>query len=405
MLLQDKNNWLKSAFIYFIIAAILGVFLRFAFVIEMPLWFKYKNIQHAHSHAAMMGWLSAGFYIFICHYFKLERKAYQTVFWLSQASVLGMLLSFPVQGYGFFSILFSSAYLILSYVFIFLVLKDIRTRAAQSLSVSTRFLKASMWFMGISSLGIWAMAVIMAKSLQGTAWYYASVQFFLHFQFNGWFVFALLALFFKVLEKQNVSFPTLAVQRFYWLLLVSCFLTYALSVTWSTPKQALFWVNSIGVLLQVTALFYFLTLLKLAAAEARKQFSKLHFSLWGIAFFCLSFKILIQTLVAIPYLATVSYTIRNFVIGFIHLLMLGALSTFIFGLMDYMKFRLSKTGLNVFLAGFVLSELFLFGQGVLLWAGQGFIPQYYLLLALSSTLLPVGVILLFPVLKDRKKIN
>ena len=393
MQMQEKTNQLNSALIFFFIAAVLGVLMRFAFVVEMPDWFKYKNVQHAHSHVAMMGWLSAAFYFFICKYFQLNRAIYKYVFWALQATVLGMLISFPIQGYAFFSILFSSLYMILSYVFIGLVWRDIKRNESLQGLVSIRFLKTSLLFMGLSTIGIWAMGPIMASGLRGSAWYFSAVQFFLHFQFNGWFIFALLALMFKTFEDKSIVFIPAQVNRFYLFLYISCILTYALSVTWSIPGQFLFWVNSVGVLLQGIALIYFMMILKSINSQAKEKLSKQHFRLWGIAFFCLGFKILIQTLVAVPHLATVSYTIRNFVIGFIHLLMLGALSTFLFGLMNYAKLKTDRIGINIFLLGILLTEVLLFGQGVLLWGRLGFIPNYHLILASASTLLPIGILL------------
>jgi hypothetical protein len=342
----------------------------------------------------MMGWLSAAFFVFICKYFQLHRPIYSYLFWALQASILGMLISFPIAGYAFFSILFSSAHMIFSYAFIYAVWQDLPQKNTSAGKHSTRFLKTALFFLGLSTIGIWALPPIMATGLRGTAWYYSAVQFFLHFQFNGWFIFALLALMFKVFEIQHIRFATKTIDRFYWLLLISCLLTYALSVTWSTPDQMLFWVNSIGVLLQGVALIYFLIILRSVKTESVEKLSKPHFSLWGIAFFCLSFKILIQTLVAVPYLATISYTIHNFVIGFIHLLMLGALSTFLFGLMNYAKFNVHQLGVRIFLLGILLTELLLFGQGVLIWAGLSFIPYYHLILAIASLLLPLGLVML-----------
>jgi hypothetical protein len=391
---KEKTSRLASALGFFFLAALLGLSLRVAFVVEMPEWFKYKNIQHAHSHLAIMGWLSACFYFFICRYFQLERPVYRFLFWASQATVLGMLFSFPIQGYAFFSILLSAVYMVLSYWFIAAVLKDIRARQDLKKATSIRFLKSSLFFLALSTIGIWAMGPIMASGLRATAWYYGAVQFFLHFQFNGWFVFALLALMFKVFEDHHVFVNLKNNNSFHLFLTISCFLTYALSVTWSTPDNLLFWANSIGVLLQAVALFYFWQIIKAAATDARKSFQEWHYWLWGIAFCCLGFKIFIQTLVAIPTLAVISYTIRNFVIGFIHLLMLGAFSTFIFGLMRYSNFKTGKSGLIIFLLGILLTEILLFGQGVLIWAGFSFIPNYYILLASLSGLLPLGVLLI-----------
>ncbi|MEZ4987274.1 MAG: hypothetical protein R2795_19895 [Saprospiraceae bacterium] len=48
-----------------------------------------------------------------------------------------------------------------------------------------------------------------------------------------------------------------------------------------------------------------------------------------ISFATFATKVLMQTLVVVPFVAEAAYTIRNYVIGFIHLLLLGAVSGFL----------------------------------------------------------------------------
>ncbi len=384
--------YVKVVLLNFFIAALLGAGLRLAFVIELPL--KYKNVLHAHSHIAMMGWLFGALYIFIVKAFGKWTKTYSILFWLIQLSVLGMLLTFPFFGYALPSILFTTAHLLLSYVFIYRICKDIKRSGRKGFSV--RFVKTALFFLFLSTLATWALGPMMQSELARSKWYYNAVQFFLHFQFNGWFIFAVIALFFDHAKRQNVHIKSRSLHWFYWLLVISCLLTYALAVTWSTPDKAIFWVNSIGVILQLAALMVFVKPLRIIFGQVREQVALRTHYLWLIALVCLIIKIVIQTLVAIPYFATISYTIHNFVIGFIHLLMLGALSTFLLGCMhEYgvlnLDRGLKKNGVYFFLAGFILSELLLFVQGIMLWVQLGFIPGYYLWLTLASALLPLGI--------------
>ncbi len=384
------RKWLLSAMMFLIVAAFLGFLLRVAFLIELPIWFKYKNIQHAHSHIAMMGWLTACLYMFICMCFEFNNKSYSRLFWISQFIVLALLFSFIIQGYKFISILFSVFFIIVNYLFIYKCLNDIKAKYHGVMPLSAKLLKASLFFLGFSSLGIWAMGPIMVMSLKGSAIYYSMVQFYLHFQFNGWFIFVMLALVVKVFEDNSIRLDIKKSSLFYRLMFISCFLTYALSVTWSTPLNAIFWLNSAGVIMQGIALIYFLRMINEIRTDAQKMFSKVHFRLWGITFFLFSFKVLIQTFVSIPYLAKVSYTIHNFVIGFVHLLMLGVLCTFIFGLLEYKNLFKSYAGIIIFITGVFLTEALLFGQGLLLWLGMGFIPYYYLIIVIFSALLFLG---------------
>jgi len=225
-----------------------------------------------------------------------------------------------------------------------------------------------------------------------------AVQFYLHFQFNGWFLFAILALFFKVSEGQNIKFPKQKFSIFYWLLIISSLLTNALAIVWSTKLTSVLLVNSLGVILQLLALVFFLQLIWPKRGEHQLLFKRIERKLLGIAFFTFATKIIVQALVAIPFVAEAAYTIRNYVIGFIHLILLGAVTFFILafalreGLLS-LKTSTARLGVGTIALGFILSEALLFLQGTLLWGGIGFIPFYYEALFGVSVLLPIGILI------------
>lgn len=390
---------LRSGLVFFILAGFIGVVMRYAFVGDLPEWISFKNIRHAHSHVALLGWLHAGLYIFIVLLYDLQRLVYQRLFWLTQATVLGMLISFPIQGYGGFSIVFVSIFIFLSYYFIYLVWNDLSQMPKDH---STIFLKTALLFLFISSLGTWGLAIFMNTGLRGSAWYYGAIQFYLHFQFNGWLIFGVLALLFRWLSMKNIELDHVKMIWFYRILLISAFLTFAIAVTWSTPLPFLFWINSIGVLVQLAALIIFIQIARKFTPKLRNIITKEIYVLLGIAMLSFVVKILIQTMVVIPYFATISYTIRNFVIGFIHLLMLGCISLFLIALFHHfiqLNTRLS-TGMKIFVAAVVLSELLIFYQGMLLWVRMGFMDSYYVLIFVLSLFMPIGVIIYF--LRTRK---
>ncbi|NNF02570.1 MAG: hypothetical protein HKN22_07775 [Bacteroidia bacterium] len=177
-------------------------------------------------------------------------------------------------------------------------------------------------------------------------------------------------------------------------------MTFALAVTWSTPETLLFWINSIGVLLQLLALFLLVKAILQSQQEIKALLNKQSFILWYLAFVGLILKILVQGLVAVPAVAKISYTIHNFVIGFIHLLVLGCLSVFVFGaflilLSEERRTIISKLGLITFVSGIIISEFLLFMQGIFHWLEMGFITRYYEQIFAASLLLPLGAIILF----------
>ena len=392
---RTKQGWLTIALLNFLIAAILGVLLRFAFVEELS-WMDYRNFLHAHSHVAMLGWIYMALFAMILHVFipseNIQKRAYKRLFGLTQVSVIGMALSFPLQGYGAVSISFSTLHILCSYWFMVRIWRDL----PKDFSYSRKLLRTAFLFMLLSTLGVWLMGPIMAGHLRGSSLYYMSVQFYLHFQFNGWFLFAILALFFRKLEVQSILVPVKTFQRFYWFLIASCFLTYALAVAWSKPSLPVFMLNTIGVILQFIALSFFISLIWKQRQKILSSFALLERRLLILAFLSFAAKITVQASLVVPVITEAAYTIRNYVIGFIHLILLGAVTSFLIsialnqGLLNSNK-RLSVLGIVLLVLGFLSSEFLLFVQGTMLWATLGFMPYYYELLFAGSLLLPIGI--------------
>ncbi|PSR13811.1 MAG: hypothetical protein DA408_17015 [Bacteroidetes bacterium] len=390
-------RWFRIALINLVLATSLGALLRFAFVEELT-WIKFLNVLHGHSHVAMLGWIYLALFTLLTTFFQPDTtrlRAYNRLFGLTQISVLGMFVSFPLQGYGPVSIAFSTAHLLLSYAWAWRFWTDTRQ---QPPSWSLRFAWAAVGFMVLSTLGAWSLGPILLSGLHTTLFFHLAVQFFLHFQFNGWFLFAALALVIRLLEQQGLLLPDRQYRLFFGLLSGSCVLTYALAVAWSTPLPVVFAINGLGVTLQLAALLAFLRLLWPVRAPIMALFSGWSRWLLVIAFYSFTGKIVIQTAVVLPFIARVAYTIRNYVIGFIHLILLGAVSSLLFalalnkGILQSTRLA-TRLGFACFVTGLLGSELLLFFQGTLLWGSYGFLPLYYEGLFGVSVLIPLGALL------------
>lgn len=386
--------WMRTAVLFFVSASILGLTMRYLFIGEIP-FVTYKHILHAHSHIALMGWafmfLSGGLmWLFIPTTTKLTQ--YRWLFRFNVISAIGMLLSFPIQGYGAVSIAFSTLHLLCSYWFAYLFLSDLRSTPSTD---ATRFATWGVYWMLVSTLGLWAIAPVSMLIGKLHPLYFMCVQFFLHFQLNGWLTFAVLAMFTSHVQKSQPKFR-ISVLGF-WLLQLSLLLTYFLSVTWSTPIPALFYVNSVGVMLQGVAIFLLLKPVVASSFFTVKNSSWPHWLLVaGIG--CLLTKVIIQMAVALPVVATISYTIKNFVIGFIHLVVIGSVTLSGAGIL--LQHGLlpnddkSKNGWLLLLSAFVLSEIVLLGQGLLLWLSLGFVPHYHTILFAVSALFPIALVII-----------
>ena len=105
-------------------------------------------------------------------------------------------------------------------------------------------------------------------------------------------------------------------------------------------------------------------------------------------------------MVWVPLIAKVAYTIRNFVIGFFHLVFLGVLTPFLLWLATQEQWfnenqKTTQLGIIVFTIGMLASEVLLFGQGLLFWGNMGLMPAYYELVFLASALIPISFIVLW----------
>jgi hypothetical protein len=396
-----KPAWLKIAFLNLLVVALLGLFLRWQFVQATP-GINYKNFLHAHSHVALLGWLFSAFFIaFLPTYLPenlYRKKVYSWLFWLGQVTVFGMLISFPVQGYALFSISFSTLHILFSYAFIYRFLKDCKQSELVNWkhAFSFKFIKAALFFLAISSLGPWAMGPIMATGNSFTQIYFNAIYFYLHFQYNGWFSFAALGLFFWLLEHYHIPFNRQKATGFFRLFFWACLPAYLLSILWIKPFFGVYLIAGISALVQVAALGLFW---RISLAFWPQLSAKLNFwsqSLWFLAFTAFALKILMQAVSAIPYFADLTYNIRHFIIGYLHLVLIGFVSLFLFGWFLQLgwiglKNRTAKAGLVVFLAGFLLTEGMLFLQGIFYWGKLGMIPGYDWRMFGLSVGLPVGL--------------
>ncbi|WP_147678265.1 hypothetical protein [Algibacter pacificus] len=381
----------------FLIAALMGLALRYSFIGFVGL--NYRFLTHAHSHIAMLGWVYLMLYVCMVHYFVPDKKpAFTKLFWLTEFAVLGMMCSFPFQGYAAVSISFSTLHIFCSYYFAYLVWKHHKTESV----VVSRLLKTALVFMLVSTAGVWCLGPAVSMLGQASAFYQIAIQFFLHFQFNGWFLMAVFAVFFHLFQVEN----TKQFKLFYWVLVISTVLTFALPIQWFAPHPILPWINGVGVILQLVTLVLFLKLIKFKAYQKVNKDSLVVLNLYRFAVLCFILKTVFQASSIVSEFSNVVYTHRNFVIGFIHLLMLGVISGFLFSfilknnLLAYSK-RL-YIGIYSFLLGFVLTEMLLLIQGYKFFVGSGMLSNYYLLLFLCSTLLPFGIaLILFNLIKNK----
>lgn len=381
----------------------MGLMIRFAYLFPFKS-INYIYLLHAHSHVAMLGWVYIVIYVLTVHFFipkdKSDKPIYNQLFWITEFTVLGMMISFPIQGYALFSIVFSTLHILLSYVFCWLVWRD----HSKDKKGVEKLLIASILFMVFSTFGVWCLGPTINMLGKQSVFYQIAIQFFLHFQFNGWFLFAVLALFLKQFKNgiETKQFKTFLIG-----LIVATFFTVAFPISWYLKSSILKWVTILGVLSQLIAFIYFYKILKPQIKVFKANLDSITKKAYGLALCSLSLKIIVQLIVVLPNLADISHQIRSWVIGFIHLTTLGIITGFLFGILLQnnllpRKAYLLKIGVKCFFFGYVITEILLFMQGIFYYSGKGLLFGYYEAIFGASIFIVAGLLsIMISVLKTK----
>jgi len=376
---------------YFLIAALLGVLLRAYPWFPMPI--NYKFILHTHSHIALLGWVYVAITTLIYTVYLKDtgvRKPYNIIFLATQLCLLGMLCTFPFQGYGLYSIIFSTLFLFASYTFAWFFIRQCPLKF--NTSHSFRLLRASLGYMVLSSLGPWALGGIMNTLGPTSDWYRLAIYFYLHFQYNGWMFLALLGLLFYVAEQGKLTIPGKWFRRFYRLLNAAIILSFLLSVLWMKPAWYIYLAAGLGAGLQGLALVMLGKLFFSQWVVFGSLFSRTNRRMLILTGLLLAVKVLLQLLSTLPVFANLAARIPDFVIGYLHWTFLGVISLWLFVLLKHFKLlRLPAGALWLYLTGFFTTELLIFYKGIAAWTGIKLFDGYFETLTLMSLFFPVAL--------------
>lgn len=387
---QAKNIW-RVALSFFIASAILGLLLRLLFFQPIA-GLNYKYLLHTHSHIILLGWvfnaLVAGVHFMLFQ--NRAKKKFYTLFLLFQLAVLGMMFTFPFQGYATLSIIFSTLHIILSYFWVVWVWRESKGLP----NLVRKSLRAGLIYLAVSTIGPFSLGPIIALIGPGSDEYFMAIYFYLHFLYNGAFFFILFGLFFWLLHYMNESINIVAAQRFLWFMNIGCGLGVMLSVLWMTPPLVIYIISGMAGIAQLVGLGYLIKIIKEVWPSFKLKIDKTAKVVFCLVFLGFILKVLLQAISAIPSVATLAYEVRNYVIAYLHLVFLGILSPFLFAWFSAiqlfsMRSVIRKLGLIFFWIGFVSTEVILVSQNQ--WS---FGANYYQFLFGFSLLLLIGIIFL-----------
>lgn len=379
----------------FLFSAFIGLLIRWNFTFPID-GFTYKNFLQAHSHVAFLGWGYIASLVIIIEVFQLNKlvnvKVYKILISIITIVIFLMLISFYLVGYKAFSVVLLSIFGIASYVISYKLLKDLKEK-----SIAVKLIRFGIYYYLLSSLATWFLGYVMVTQGRSVL-FYNTIYFYLHFLYNGYFVFVLFGLLFKVFEIQNIQISTKNQRLFFIFLNIACVPAYFLSILWSKPNILFNYLGFFASLLQLISLIYLIKIIiNLLGNLKWDRISKL---LMKFALISYGLKVGIQIISSIPYVVINSLALKHyFIIGYLHLFTLGFMSVLLFLLLIQVKkinlnTLVSKIGMRFFLLGIIGTEFLLFFQGFLILKRFTSLKYYNLELFVVTFFLFIGLFLI-----------
>ncbi len=397
------QRWLKICLFNLLIVATIGVILRYKIGFSLP-FIDQKHLLHGHSHFAFAGWITQALMVFLVAYLAKKQgenifKKYRLILNANLVTAYAMLIAFPIEGYGLYSIIFSTLSIFVSYAFAIMYWKDLNRLTEKN--ISAYWFKAAVAFNALSSAGAFALAFMMFSKIIHQNWYLAAEYFYLHFQYNGWFFFACMGLINTIV---SANAPSVILKRIFILFAAAVLPAYFLSTLWMPIPLWVYILVIASALAQILGWIYMLGSIKKQAFVLNKMIPAIAKWLLVFSAIALSIKLLLQLGSTIPSLSDLAFGFRPIVIGYLHLVLLGIITLFILGYMfatgAIVINKKTNAGGGIFAAGIIINEVFLMTQGVA--------SLYYINIPFINEALLIAAIIMFTgllILVTAKKIK
>ncbi len=403
---MNRSFWMKFALVNFCIVAVLGVIMRYKILFSLP-WLDQKHLQDAHSHFAFYGWITTAIYILLTDYLRktmpnVSMKKYRALIIVNVVSAFAMLATFIYGGYFWASIAASTAALLCSFVFAGVFYKD----TAGLRDASKIWFRSALFFAVISSFGVFNLAYMKMSGIVSQSMYLASEYYFLHFQYNGFFIFSCIGLLLFSMKEAGAVLTKKENNILFFLMFFGCLVGFGLSVLWMEMPAwvfALIIITTVGQTIGAVMLYKYV---RKHWTNLVVKWSPMHRFVLMYAGFAFAVKTLLQLGSNVPAISQFAFGFRNVVIAYLHLVLLMCIATFLVNqILATNRFKVTSavlTGLKLLLLGIFLNELILGLMGVLSIKYVAVPYANHGLLAVSVLML-VALIIIVATLKRREQ--
>lgn len=361
------NQLLKIGLYNLVIVALLGVLMRYKIGFELPI-VNQKNLQLAHSGFAFSGFISIVIMVLMVktnlNWLSVSQvKFLEIQISLSLFAAYIACLALIFWGYSLFAVVFQVAGLLFNLLFIIAFFKTLHKHPNKD---TANWYRAAGVFFFISVFASLWLIYMMFSGNKTQHTYLGATYWFLHFQYNGWFFFACMGLFFQWLDHLNIVTKLNRTTFLYFS--ISCIPAYGLSALWLNLPVWLYVFVVISTVMQCIGIIKLLSLAfnkKIVHSISQSRVVQL---LFIFSFGALLVKILLQMGSTIPFLSKLAFGFRPIVIAYLHLVLLAFTALF---LIAYVHLTAGLTFTNsakwatkVFASFVILNEMVLGVQGI-----------------------------------------
>ncbi len=403
---MSRTLWLKFSVFNFVLVALLGVIMRYKILFSLP-FLDQKHLQEAHSHFAFYGWITNVLYVLMVIYLSKVRpeislRKYNILIITNIIASYAMIATFIYGGYFWGSIAASTVALLTSFAFTFFFVIDVKNLR----EASKKWFLGGLFFAVISSAGVFNLAYMKSSGNITQDLYLASEYFFLHFQYNGFFIFACIGLLLYSLKEAGSLISEKENKLMFWLMFFGCLIGFGLSVLWLKLSMPVFALIILASLAQTYGAVMLFRIVRRSWTHLILKWSAVQRFVLIFAGFAFAVKILLQLASNVPAISQFAFGFRNVVIAYLHLVLLMCIATYLLSqVLATNYFNISKsliTGLKLFLAGIFLNELMLGMMGVFSIKYIAVPYANHFLLAFS-VLIFVALFIIFVSMKKRQE--
>lgn len=397
IIMKSKEGWINLSILNLCVLAAFGLLIRSKMVFDMP-FIDYNRLVETHGHFAFMGW--ATFTLLTLMIYELPgelyyKKIYQFMLMLFFLCSWAILFTSPFESCKSISEYISFFYILLTYVFSWIFIRDIlkinASGTVKLLSIS------SLLSLVLSSVGIIMSTYLFAVKSLNAILYRDAMFGYLHMQYNGFFTLAVFALIYNKII-QNTTHPSRrTIHGFAVMLSLSIIPSMFLTFLWHQTNLLLHILSATGFILLLLSLILFFISAPLLLHEFRMITPAIRYmAVLSISAFII--KVFLQSLTFFSSVNVLVFGNRPMIMGFLHLVFLGFITLFLITYFAQKKLlnirhKFTRFACALFTLAILFNEILLVLQGL----GDIFIsgsPLFSWYLWIAAILLFSGALLI-----------